>query len=135
MTRASRARRLATGAVYGGGGVGLAGAGLVALLRQEARLARNRVSSRAAKGDPPTGEGRYGHYRGAPLVLAVLGDSSAVGLGVDRAEQTPASWSPRRSPSWPSARCGWSRWPCPVPGRPTWPSRWPRCCRSGPTSR
>ncbi|SSC22714.1 SGNH hydrolase-type esterase, partial [Klenkia terrae] len=89
VTRASRARRLATGAVYGGGGVGLAGAGLVALLRQEARLARNRVSSRAAKGDPPTGEGRYGHYRGAPLVLAVLGDSSAVGLGVDRAEQTP----------------------------------------------
>lgn len=89
MTRASRARRLATGAVYGGGGVGLAGAGLVALLRQEARLARNRVSSRTAKGDPPTGEGRYGHYRGTPLVLAVLGDSSAVGLGVDRAEQTP----------------------------------------------
>ncbi len=89
MTRASRARRLATGAVYGGGGVGLAGAGLVALLRQEARLARNRVSALGGKGDPPTGEGRYGRYRGSPLVLAVLGDSSAVGLGVDRAEQTP----------------------------------------------
>lgn len=89
MTRASRARKLATGAVYGGGGVGLAGAGLVALLRQEARLARRAVASRTAKADPPTGEGRYGHYRGKPLVLAVLGDSSAVGLGVDRAEQTP----------------------------------------------
>ncbi len=89
MTRASRARRLATGAVYGGGGVGLAGAALVAVLRGEARLARRRVEARTAQADPPTGEGRYGHRRGAPLVLAVLGDSSAVGLGVDTAQETP----------------------------------------------
>ncbi|MEI4270754.1 SGNH/GDSL hydrolase family protein [Klenkia sp. LSe6-5] len=89
MTRASRARRLATAAVYGGGGLGLAGAGLATLLRQEARLARRRVESRTSKADPPTGEGRYGRYRGPEVVLAVLGDSSAVGLGVDRAEQTP----------------------------------------------
>jgi lysophospholipase L1-like esterase len=89
MTRASRARRLATAAAYGGGGLGVVGAGLATLLRQEARLARRRVESRTAKADPPTGEGRYGHYRGKQIVLAVLGDSSAVGLGVDRAEQTP----------------------------------------------
>ncbi|SDF50961.1 SGNH/GDSL hydrolase family protein [Klenkia brasiliensis] len=89
MTRASRARRLATAAAYGGGGLGVVGAGLATLLREEARRARKRVASRTAKADPPTGEGRYGHYRGKPVVLAVLGDSSAVGLGVDRAEQTP----------------------------------------------
>jgi lysophospholipase L1-like esterase len=89
VTRASRARRLATGAVYGGGGVGLAGAALVTLLRTEARTARRRVSARTAKADPPTGNGVYGRGRGKPLVLAVLGDSSAVGLGVEHAGETP----------------------------------------------
>ncbi|KQS68425.1 SGNH/GDSL hydrolase family protein [Modestobacter sp. Leaf380] len=89
MTRASRARRLATGAVYGGGGVGLAGAALVTVLREEARLARRRVEANTAKADPPTGEGVYGSHRGTPLVLAVLGDSSAVGLGVETAGETP----------------------------------------------
>ncbi|MCW2678406.1 MAG: Lysophospholipase L1-like esterase [Modestobacter sp.] len=89
MTRASRARRLATGAVYGGGGLGIAGAALVTVLREEARSARRRVEARVAKADPPTGNGKYGSSRGKPLVLAVLGDSSAVGLGVEKAEQTP----------------------------------------------
>jgi lysophospholipase L1-like esterase len=88
VTRASRARRLVTGAMYGGGGVGLAGAALVTLLRGEARSARRRVESRKAT-DPPTGNGVYGRYKGKPLVLAVLGDSSAVGLGVEKAAQTP----------------------------------------------
>ena len=89
MTRASRARRLVTGAMYGGGGLGVAGMALVGLLRQEARAARRSVEARRAPADPPTGNGRYGHGRGKPIVLAVLGDSSAVGLGVHRAEQTP----------------------------------------------
>ncbi|MQA34507.1 SGNH/GDSL hydrolase family protein [Modestobacter roseus] len=89
MTRANRARRLATGAAYGGGGLGLAGAGLVTLLRQEARAARRRVVARTAKADPPTGNGVYGRGRGKPLVFTVLGDSSAVGLGVHRAAETP----------------------------------------------
>lgn len=89
VTRASRARRLVTGAMYGGGGVGLAGAGLVTLLRQEARSARRQVESRRAQADPPTGNGVYGRGRGKPLVLTVLGDSSAVGLGVDKATQAP----------------------------------------------
>ncbi|MGY1692642.1 SGNH/GDSL hydrolase family protein [Geodermatophilus sp. SYSU D01105] len=89
MTRASAAWRLATGAAYGGGGVGLAGAGLVALLRAQARAARRRVEARTAKADPPSGDGIYGRGRGKPIVLAVLGDSSAVGLGVERAAETP----------------------------------------------
>ena len=87
MIRAT-ARRLATGAAYGGGGVGLAGAALVALLREEARSARRRVDARRQP-DPPSGDGVYGRRRGTPISFTVLGDSSAVGLGVDRAAQTP----------------------------------------------
>ncbi|MGY1820400.1 SGNH/GDSL hydrolase family protein [Geodermatophilus sp. SYSU D00079] len=89
MTRAGTAWRLATGAAYGGGGVGLVGAAMVALLRAQARSARRRVESRTTKGDPPSGNGIYGRGRGKPIVLAVLGDSSAVGLGVRRAAETP----------------------------------------------
>ena len=89
VTRASRARRLATGAVYGGGGVGLAGAALVTLLREEARAARRTVQSHRTQADPPTGNGVYGRGPGAPLVMVMLGDSSAVGLGVARAAETP----------------------------------------------
>ena len=89
VTRATTAWRLATGAAYGGGGLGLAGAGMLAVLRQQARSARRRVESNNLRGDPPSGEGVYGRGRGRPIVLAVLGDSSAVGLGVHRAAQTP----------------------------------------------
>ncbi|HEX2073908.1 MAG TPA: SGNH/GDSL hydrolase family protein [Geodermatophilus sp.] len=89
MTRAKVARRLATGAAYGSGSVGLAGAALVTLLRLQARSARRRVEARTAEQEPPSGNGIYGRGRGKPIVFAVLGDSSAVGLGVDRASQTP----------------------------------------------
>ncbi|MEU2351260.1 SGNH/GDSL hydrolase family protein [Modestobacter sp. NPDC049651] len=89
MTRARRARRLVTGAMYGGGGLGLAGAGLVTLVRGEARLARRRVEANKHKADPPTGDGLYGGGRGTPLVFVVLGDSSAVGHGVEKSSQTP----------------------------------------------
>lgn len=89
MTRASTARRLAAGAAVSGGGVGLLGAAFYALLQEEARAARRKVVARTAKDDPPSGDGVYGRGRGAPIVLAVLGDSSAVGLGVERAAETP----------------------------------------------
>ena len=88
MTRASRARRLAASALYGGGGIGLAGAGMLALLREEARWARRRIDAQRAP-DPPTGNGVYGRGRGRPITFVVLGDSSAVGLGVDHVSQTP----------------------------------------------
>jgi lysophospholipase L1-like esterase len=89
VTRAATARRLAAGAAFGSGGIGLAGAAFVALLKQEARAARRRVESRSVTLDPPSGDGLYGRRAGRPLVLTVLGDSSAVGLGVDHAAQTP----------------------------------------------
>jgi lysophospholipase L1-like esterase len=89
VSRATIARRLATVGAFGGGGVTLAGAALVALLREEARAARRKVEARGVKQDPPSGNGVYGRYRGKPIVLAVLGDSSAVGLGVERPSETP----------------------------------------------
>ncbi|MGR7025367.1 SGNH/GDSL hydrolase family protein [Geodermatophilus sp. URMC 62] len=91
MTRAGTARRWAAGAAYGGGGAGLAGAGLFGVLRLQARAARRRVEARTSKQDPPSGDGVYGRRRGKPLVFTVLGDSSAVGLGVDRASETPGA--------------------------------------------
>jgi lysophospholipase L1-like esterase len=91
VARTETARRLATGAAYGGGSVALGGAALVALLREEARAARRRVESRNVKADPPSGDGIYGQAsrKSKPIVFAVLGDSSAVGLGVQRAAETP----------------------------------------------
>ena len=91
MTRALTARRLATGAAVSGGGVGLAFGALFALLKEEARAARRKVEARTAKADPPSGDGIYGRRRGKSLVFAVLGDSSAVGLGVTHAAETPGA--------------------------------------------
>lgn len=94
MSRARRARRIAMAAAYGGGGVGLFGAGAAGLLVAEAKLARRMIGE-------PTGVAPRadGHYRapfaddGGPppdeIRMVVLGDSSAVGLGVDRARDTP----------------------------------------------
>jgi lysophospholipase L1-like esterase len=90
MTRASSARRIAAAAVYGGGGLaglGIAGFGV---LMAEARIARRAI------GQPfgsvgPDGSGLYGHFRGEPLELAMLGDSSAVGLGVADVRHTPGA--------------------------------------------
>ena len=93
MTRMATARRLATSAAYGGGSVALGGAAIVALLREEARAARRNIEARTTKGDPPSGDGIYGRSprngRGKPLLFTVLGDSSAVGLGVERSAETP----------------------------------------------
>ncbi|CAM5491777.1 hypothetical protein SVIOM342S_02856 [Streptomyces violaceorubidus] len=43
MSRARVARRIAAGAAYGGGGIGLAGAAAVGLVVAEVRMARRRV--------------------------------------------------------------------------------------------
>src|SRR4051794_617742 len=90
MTRASSARRIAAAAVYGGGG--LAGLGIAGLgvLMAEARIARRAI------GQPfgsigPDGSGLYGHFSGEPLELVMLGDSSAVGLGVADVRHTPGA--------------------------------------------
>ncbi|MGW0814078.1 SGNH/GDSL hydrolase family protein [Streptomyces viridiviolaceus] len=94
MSRARVARRIAAGAAYGGGGIGLAGAATVGLLLAEVQLARRRVGNSTA-GRVPNAEGLYGSTLPTsgepPLRLAMLGDSTAAGQGVHRAGQTPGA--------------------------------------------
>ena len=95
MSRARVARRIAAGAAYGGGGVGLVGAAAVGLLLAELRLARRHVGNGNSGGRVPAADGVYGHaYDVAgepPLRLTMLGDSTAAGQGVHRAGQTPGA--------------------------------------------
>lgn len=77
-------------AAYGGTGIGVLSAGAFGLLRAEAALARRTIGE--PTGTPPDAEGVYGaHHDGAPLTLALLGDSSAGGLGVSNPHQTPGA--------------------------------------------
>jgi lysophospholipase L1-like esterase len=91
MSRASRARKIATAAAVGGGGVGLAVLGGFGVLSAEARIARRTVGDPV--GEPPAAAGWYGVRRSSaePFHLALLGDSSAAGLGVRTATDTPGA--------------------------------------------
>ncbi|MFD8721531.1 SGNH/GDSL hydrolase family protein [Streptomyces sp. NPDC059629] len=98
MSRARVARRIAAGAAYGGGGIGLVGAAAVGLVLAEVRMARTAVGNGNSGGRVPTADGRYGDGYGnpgeghePPLRLAILGDSTAAGQGVHRAAQTPGA--------------------------------------------
>lgn len=94
MSRARVARRIAAGAAYGGGGIGLAGAAAMGLLLAEVQLARRHVGNGSTQ-HVPNAEGRYGHGYDTPgeppLRLTMLGDSTAAGQGVHRAGQTPGA--------------------------------------------
>ena len=91
MSRAGAARRLASAAAYGGGGLSLVGASLYGVLRTEAKLARRTIG--AADNRVPDATGWYGRGRPGPAIkIALLGDSSAAGYGVDSVEQTPGAW-------------------------------------------
>lgn len=94
MSRARVARRIAAGAAYGGGGIGLAGAAVVGLVLAEVQLARRQVGNGSTP-YVPNAEGRYGRTYdkpgGPPLRLTILGDSTAAGQGVHRAGQTPGA--------------------------------------------
>lgn len=86
MGRARRAQKIAAAAAYGGG-IGAAGLATAwGVLVGEAKWARRVVGTPTA--EVPDDSGRYGAGPGEPLQLAVLGDSSARGLGVDAAHQT-----------------------------------------------
>lgn len=83
-------RKLATAAAYGGGGLSLLGGSLVGLIAAEVKLAQHAIGM--AEGDPPSASGWYGHGRPGPaLKVALLGDSSAAGYGVDDVEETPGA--------------------------------------------
>ncbi|MEU7181422.1 MULTISPECIES: SGNH/GDSL hydrolase family protein [Streptomyces] len=94
MSRARVARRIATAAAVGGGGVGLLGVAAAGVLLTEVRLARRTVGN--SSDAPPCADGRYGAAFGhrtdrPPLRLGFLGDSTAAGQGVHRAHQTPGA--------------------------------------------
>lgn len=96
MGRASRARKIATAAAVGGGGLGLAALGGAGVLKAEARIARRTVGDPTR--EPPVADGDFrprGSARarsaGGPITLTLLGDSSAAGLGVDVGAETPGA--------------------------------------------
>lgn len=93
MSRARVARRIAAGAAYGGGSIGLLGAAAVGVVLAEVQLAKRQVGGGVAP-VPPSADGRYGvAFTGPaePLLLGLLGDSTAAGQGVRRAGQTPGA--------------------------------------------
>lgn len=92
MIRTRTARRIAAAAAFGGGGVGILTGAMVAVLYAEAKIARRTVGVPA--GEPPTADGVYGdfpEFDGPPIRLAVIGDSSAAGLGVEHPLHTPGA--------------------------------------------
>ncbi|MDQ1046117.1 SGNH/GDSL hydrolase family protein [Streptomyces sp. V4I2] len=94
MSRARVARRIAAGAAYGGGGIGLVGAAAMGLLLAEVQLAKRQVGNGTSP-HVPQAEGRYGSGYTTPgeppLRLVMLGDSTAAGQGVRRSGQTPGA--------------------------------------------
>ena len=81
------ARRIMRATAYGGGGVGAVGVLAAGLLYGQAALARKNIP--LAQSPPPRSDGRYGIENGGTDVqLAMIGDSSAAGFGVERARDT-----------------------------------------------
>ncbi|UIX33605.1 SGNH/GDSL hydrolase family protein [Streptomyces sp. GQFP] len=94
MSRARVARRIAAGAAYGGGGIGLVSAAAVGLVLAEVRMAKRQVGNGRSP-HAPSADGLYGRGYATPgeppLRLVLLGDSTAAGQGVHRARQTPGA--------------------------------------------
>lgn len=89
--KAAVARRVATAAAYGGGGLSVLGAGLYGVLTAEARLARKTIGD--PRNEPPRdATGWYGRGRPGPAIkIVLLGDSGAAGYGVERVQDTPGA--------------------------------------------
>ncbi|MFG2038306.1 SGNH/GDSL hydrolase family protein [Dactylosporangium sp. NPDC048998] len=88
--QSERARRIATAAVVGGGGVAGASALFYGLVIGQALIARKTIPPVVSP--PPRADGLYGaHFGGEPIRLAVLGDSSAAGYGAERPSETFAA--------------------------------------------
>ncbi|WP_228474116.1 SGNH/GDSL hydrolase family protein [Streptomyces calidiresistens] len=82
-------------AAYSGGGLGLLGGVTVGVLVTEALFARRIIG--LSEDEPPPADGVYGRefagagHAGTPWRLGFLGDSTAAGLGVHRAAETPGA--------------------------------------------
>jgi lysophospholipase L1-like esterase len=87
---ASGVRRFASTAAYGAGGLLGLGATVYGLLRAEEKLARKAIGVNGNR--VPDATGWYGRGRPGPAIrIALLGDSSAAGYGVDTVEETPGA--------------------------------------------
>jgi lysophospholipase L1-like esterase len=87
-----RSRRLPTRtAAVTAGGLGVTALGLLTVLGAEAKFAHAAVHA-VELAPPPNATGWYGRGRsGQPLKVALLGDSSAAGYGLDVVEETPGA--------------------------------------------
>ncbi len=90
------ARRVVAAAAVGGGGLTVLTGASIGLVMAEAKLARRVIGHPVDI--PPRADGLFGEHLAAanppdsrPLRFAVLGDSTAAGYGVERAEQTPGA--------------------------------------------
>lgn len=91
MIRALTARRIATAAALGGGGLTVLGGLSFGLLVAEAKMARKIIKA-TPNGSPPVTDGLYGASSpGEPISFVMLGDSIAAGLGVETADETAAA--------------------------------------------
>ncbi|MEV6489436.1 SGNH/GDSL hydrolase family protein [Actinoplanes sp. NPDC051633] len=83
-------RRVWAGVGWAAGGVvGAAGLSVLVVLRQAADARRVIPMAQAP---PPRGDGLYGgKFRGKPLSMVILGDSTAAGYGVHRPRETPGA--------------------------------------------
>jgi lysophospholipase L1-like esterase len=90
MGRARRARKVAAAAAFGGGGVTALGALGVGVMALEMKLARRTIGTPFGAAGPDA-DGVYGAGAGAPIELALLGDSSAAGLGADEPDHAPGA--------------------------------------------
>ena len=93
MTRASRARHIATVAAFGGGSIGAVGAAFFGVFWGETKLARRRI--KPSPTPPPVADGVWSAPGVSPdreaLPIAVLGDSSAAGYGLLERTEAPAA--------------------------------------------
>ncbi|WP_203925214.1 SGNH/GDSL hydrolase family protein [Virgisporangium ochraceum] len=87
MVEQSRLRHVATAAGYASAGVTALGMLATGVVIGQALIARRTIPT--AEHPPPRCDGRYGfEHPGEPVRLAVLGDSSAAGYGVDAPRKT-----------------------------------------------
>lgn len=83
----ARLKDVATAAGYASAGVTAVGMLATGVVIGQALMARRTIP--AAEHPPPRCDGRYGfEHKGEPVRLAVLGDSSAAGYGVDAPRKT-----------------------------------------------
>jgi lysophospholipase L1-like esterase len=88
VIRALTARRIATAAAYGSGGLTVLGGLTFGLLVVEAKLAKKIIQA-TPNGGPPVADRVYGPgMPGDPISFVMVGDSTAAGLGVPDPDET-----------------------------------------------